>query len=117
MEFYPNIRISDLVELIGSSKIFVHTMRYEDFGLTTCESIAGGCVPCVIDSGGQRETVPFRSLRFRSLEEPTRIVDRINNTNDSELSGLKRGLFQHTGTFDEKNFKEQMLKVIFGDNS
>jgi glycosyltransferase involved in cell wall biosynthesis len=117
VKFYPNIPFRNLVSLIGNSKIFIHTMRYEDFGLTTCEAIAGGCIPCVVDSGGQRESVPFRNLRFRNVEEAVSAIQRINNTNNVDLLELRKKLFEHIKQFDEKNFKEQMLKVIFGDNA
>ena len=112
VEFYPNVPFKNLVSLIGSSKIFIHTMRYEDFGLTTCEAIAGGCVPCVIDSGGQRESVPFRNLRFRSVGEAVSVIQRINTANNVDLLELRKKLFEHIKQFDEGNFKEQMLKVI-----
>jgi len=112
VEFYPNVPFKKLVSLIGSSKIFIHTTRYEDFGLTTCEAIAGGCVPCVIDSGGQRESVPFRNLRFRSVGEAVSVIQRINTANNVDLLELRKKLFEHIKQFDEGNFKEQMLKVI-----
>ena len=112
VELYPNVPFQKLVSLIGKSKIFIHTMRYEDFGLTTCEAIAGGCIPCVIDSGGQRESVPHRNLRFRSVKEAVNIINKINSEDGDNLSELKRKLFDHINQFDESNFKKNMLKVI-----
>ena len=88
-------------------------MRYEGFGLTTCETIAGGCIPCVIDSGGQRESVPFQNLRFRSVREAVEIIKRIDNMPQKELVDLKGKLFAHVKQFDESEFKKKMLKVIF----
>jgi len=113
VEFYPNVPFKKLVTLIGKSKIFIHNMLYEDFGLTTCEAIAGGCIPCVIDSGGQKEIVPFHSLRFKTIKETVSIINRINAQDNAENSGLKQKLFDHIKQFDEGNFKEQMLDAIF----
>ena len=112
VEFYPNVEFANLLKLIGESKIFIHTMRYEDFGLTTCEAIAGGCIPCVIDSGGQKEVVPFRNLRFRSSEEAVRIINKINNQDNTEL---KEKLSEHIKQFDETQFKRNMLELIKGE--
>jgi len=109
VEFYPNVEFTNLLKLIGQSKIFVHTMRYEDFGLTTCEATAGGCIPCVIDSGGQKEVVPFRNLRFRSPEEAVRIINKIDNQDNTEL---KEKLSKHIKQFDETQFKRNMLELI-----
>jgi glycosyltransferase involved in cell wall biosynthesis len=113
VEFYPNIPISDLIKLIGKSKIFIHTMRYEDFGLTTCEAIAGGCIPCVIDSGGQKESVLFKELRFRNIKQAVSIIQQINTMSETDLASLRIKLFAHVKQFDEQNFKKNMLDVIF----
>ncbi|MGB9614937.1 MAG: glycosyltransferase [Fervidobacterium sp.] len=64
VELHPNPPFKKLVKLIGESKIFIHTMLYEDFGLTTCEAIAGGCIPCVINSGGQKELYHSKIFDF-----------------------------------------------------
>ncbi|MGQ9506351.1 MAG: glycosyltransferase [Candidatus Bathycorpusculaceae bacterium] len=108
VEFYPNIPFSKLVELIGESKFFIHTMINEDFGLATCEAIAGGCLPVVHDSGGQREVVPYRFLRWNNVKEAAKILK------GSYPEYLRDELFRHIQQFSEKNFHEKILKVIFG---
>jgi glycosyltransferase involved in cell wall biosynthesis len=113
VEFYPNIPIDNLLKLIGTSKVFIHTMEYEDFGLTTCESIAGGCVPCVIDSGGQKEIVPTDNLRFQNVNEAVKIIKRIVNLRKPDFIRIKNRLFEHVKQFDEVFFKDNMFKVIF----
>lgn len=116
VEFYPNISLKRLVSLIGESKIFIHNMLYEDFGLSTCEAIAGGCIPCVIDSGGQKEIVFIRDLRFRDIKEAIGIIQKINNMESRDLESLRKSLFEHIKQYDERNFKENMLKVIFNES-
>jgi glycosyltransferase involved in cell wall biosynthesis len=88
-------------------------MLYEDFGLTTCEAIAGGCIPVVVNSGGQKEIVTLDDLRFNSVEEATRIIKRIDAMPRSELEGLRKKLFDYVKQFDEANFKRNMLNAIF----
>jgi len=116
VELHPNLPFKKLVKLIGESKIFIHTMLYEDFGLTTCEAIAGGCIPCVINSGGQKEIVPFKNLRFHTLKEATKIIKKINEAQESNLVRLKSKLFNFTKRFDESVFKKEMLQLIFKVN-
>jgi len=106
VEFHPNTPFKKLVELIGESKFFIHTLFWEDFGLTTCEAIAGGCIPCVHNSGGQKEVVPYRFLRFNDVKEATKILSgRYPET-------LTEDLFNHIQQFREENFQKQMLDVI-----
>jgi glycosyltransferase involved in cell wall biosynthesis len=109
-EFYPNITFKKLVDLIGESKFFLHTMTYEDFGLTTCEAIAGGCIPCVHDSGGQREVVPFSRLRFRTAREASKILS------SNFPCSVRKDLYRHIQQYREENFQNQMLKVILHES-
>jgi len=109
VEFYPNIPFKKLIELIGESKFFLHSMFYEDFGLTTCEAVAGGCIPCVHNSGGQKEVVPYKFLRFNNVKEAVKILS------GSYPSSLREDLFKHIQQFREENFQNQMLKVILGE--
>ena len=92
-------------------------MLYEDFGLTTCEAIAGGCIPCVIDSGGQKESVPLKDLRFHNIEEAVKIIVKADKMPREELGILRSKLFTHIQQFDESNFKKNMLGVIFNANT
>ena len=117
VELYPNIPLKNLISLIGNSKIFIHAMLYEDFGLTTCEAIAGGCIPCVIDSGGQKESVPLKDLRFHNIEEAVKIIVKADKMPREELGILRSKLFTHIQQFDESNFKKNMLGVIFNANT
>ncbi|WP_330631813.1 glycosyltransferase family 4 protein [Halocatena halophila] len=48
---------SRLIELIESHKFGLHAKRYEHFGMAVAELVAGGTIPFVHDSGGQREIV------------------------------------------------------------
>jgi glycosyltransferase involved in cell wall biosynthesis len=114
VEFYPNISFKRLIKLIGQSKFFIHTMVNEDFGLTTCEAIAGGCIPIVHDSGGQREVVPIEELRFKTVGEACKIIAKMNKEARQEL---RKHLFSHIKRFSEENFKKNMLKVILNSNA
>lgn len=63
--FYENISIDKLRELYGESSIYWHAAGFgekdpkkmEHFGITTVEAMAAGCVPVVINLGGQKEIV------------------------------------------------------------
>ncbi len=65
---HPDIQSDDLKALYGTSSIYWHAsgygeneesepIKFEHFGITTVESMASGCVPVVINRGGQREVI------------------------------------------------------------
>ena len=109
VEFYPNIPFKSLVTLIGESRFFLHTMFYEDFGLTTAEAIAGGCLPIVHNSGGQKEVVPIKELRFNNVDEAVSIM--VNLSRQDECA-YKESLYNHIQQFSEDVFQQKMLEVM-----
>ena len=72
-EGYPvtvsvNMPFPDLRDLYGRASLYWHAMgygqdprrhpwRFEHFGMTTAEAMAAGCIPMVINAGGQAEIV------------------------------------------------------------
>lgn len=75
-EVLPNIQRETLRTLYEGAAIFWHAAGYgedldahperaEHFGMSTVEAMAAGCVPIVIDRGGQREIVEHGVAGFR----------------------------------------------------
>jgi glycosyltransferase involved in cell wall biosynthesis len=77
-----NLAPADLRELLASARIFWHATGYGDdtdahpelaehFGIATVEAMAAGCVPVVINKGGQPEIVEHGRSGFvwNTLEE------------------------------------------------
>ncbi len=62
---YPNASWDTMADLYARAEIFWHSKGYgeddpymmEHFGMTTVEAMGAGCVPVVIDRGGQAEIV------------------------------------------------------------
>lgn len=69
---HPNLAFADLKNLYSESSIYWHAAGYgekeetlkEHFGMTTVEAMASGCVPVVIDLGGQSEIVEDKENGF-----------------------------------------------------
>jgi glycosyltransferase involved in cell wall biosynthesis len=79
-----NLPRADLETTYARAKIFWHATGYgeddeahpdrlEHFGIATVEAMAAGCVPVVIDKGGQQEIVEhgISGFRWRTLDEMT----------------------------------------------
>ena len=73
INFYPNLGYDNFVKLYGESSIYWHAagfgegdpVKMEHFGISTVEAMAAGCVPVVINKGGQREIVEQGKSGFR----------------------------------------------------
>ncbi len=72
VEVYVNLSVGQLRTLYARASIFWHACglgaktpeRIEHFGMTTVEAMQNGCVPVVINKGGQKETVEQRISGF-----------------------------------------------------
>ncbi len=116
VSFYPNLPFKNLVKLYGESSIYWHAAGFgeddpakmEHFGITTVEAMAGGCVPIVINKGGQPEIVENgkSGLLWNSLEELQALTLQI--IKDQKLMeeigdhAISRSKFFSKGKFEEK---------------
>lgn len=53
-----NLPRQDLLEILNGSRVYVHLMEGEHFGIAPVEGIASGCVTIVHNSGGIKEFIP-----------------------------------------------------------
>jgi glycosyltransferase involved in cell wall biosynthesis len=110
---HPNTTHSEVIELLGQSKYFLHVLVDEPFGITAVEAIAAGCIPIVHDSGGQRETVPITELRYKDLNDIPQIVAMIEKKKDPEIARIKQELLSNAKrNFDEKVFIDGISQVL-----
>lgn len=121
--FYPDIKLTDLSKLYGESKIYWHAMGYEEdnpqkhehFGITTVESMAAGCVPVVINKGGQPEIVE-NGCGFvwndiaELLDQTQQLID-----NGQLLQELSTAAQERAQNFDKSHFKQALLKLVYGN--
>lgn len=112
VEIHVNVPFKKLVELLGESKILVHALRYEDFGLTPAEGVCGGVVPLVHDSGGLREVVPFPEWRFSDTEEMALMINALSKVPYQEVRPRVERLRKYVvHSFSAEKFMDSMLRV------
>jgi hypothetical protein len=54
---YLNIPFEKKLEILQNSKVYLHLMQAEHFGLALAEACSAGCLPVVVKGGGQEEIV------------------------------------------------------------
>ncbi len=60
VRFEINLRFDRLLDLMRRSKVYVHPLPGEPFGISTVEAMSAGIIPVVPDIGGHTEFVPAK---------------------------------------------------------
>ena len=112
----PDMPFERVKSLLNRTQFFLHTLVNEPFGLTAVQAMAAGCIPIVHDSGGQRETVPDRRLRYAELADVPNIIRDVESLSASDRTALRTQLADHIRQFDEtcfrNAFREQMKSTL-----
>ena len=63
-----NLPTAELIELLQNSRVYVHLMEGEHFGIAPIEGLASGCLTVVHDSGGMKEFIP-NEYRWQTIDD------------------------------------------------
>jgi glycosyltransferase involved in cell wall biosynthesis len=124
VEIKTNIKFTELKNYYGRAKIYWHATgfgedeqkypeRMEHFGITTVEAMASGCVPIVINKGGQPEIVTDEVsgrlwLTKRGLANKTlQLIKSVNLWKKLSLQAIK-----DSQKFSKKVFYQRMDEII-----
>ncbi len=117
---YPNASWDKIAELYNRAEIFWHCKGYgeddpyqmEHFGMTTVEAMGAGCVPVVIDRGGQAEIVTEGS-GFK-WTTPAELVARTEELarNPDLLERMAQAARQRAAYFYTDAFRERLRAIV-----
>jgi len=124
VHFHVDAPFEVLRELYGKSQIFWHATglgedeerhpeRMEHFGITTIEAMSAGCVPIVINKGGQPEIVRDKidGFLFETVEELNECTLRV--INDGALwRKMSEACIKRSQEFSLEKF-ERRVKEVF----
>lgn len=123
VDFYPNASRTDLATLYGQSSIYWHAKgfgerdpkTYEHFGISTVEAMAAGCVPIVVNLGGQREIVEdeVSGCLWDSVEEWIDLTIKIIGSEKLRES-LATGALERSKKFSKEEFEKRIIKLAYG---
>lgn len=124
IEFVINKNNDTLWDLYSKAKIYWHASgfgedlekhpeRAEHFGISTVEAMGGGCVPVVINAGGQKEIVVNRVSGFLWNTEEEFINKTLELIEDHVLfEKLSEQARKSARKFDKNNFCMEIEKLI-----
>ena len=86
----------------------------EHFGISTVEAMAAGCVPVVINKGGQPEIVEDQVSGFlwNDLSELENLTLKLIE-NDTLKSKVTEKAIERSRLFSKMEFKEHISKIIY----
>ncbi len=131
VEFYIDISLHDLRHLYAKSAIYWHATGLnedmikhpelcEHFGISTVEAMSYGCVPVVINAGGQREIVEHGINGFvfkseRELIAYTRYCANLFLKNREKYEDLSNSAIKRSYRFGRKALEQNFLKLLESD--
>jgi glycosyltransferase involved in cell wall biosynthesis len=95
-------------ETLSRSRIYLHLMEGEHFGITIVEAMSAGCVPVVHASGGPREIVGDSGVLWRKLEE----IPRLLAAADSAYESLSKRSMGRAKIFSQEKFDVRLGEVL-----
>lgn len=121
--FHRDAPFKELRSLLSKAKIYWHAtgldqdekkdpILFEHFGVTTVEAMSSGCVPVVINAGGQKEIVSNENgFLWNNREEWVNQTIRL--ITDSKLLKRKsKKAIQRSKYFSREKFKQRFKKLL-----
>ncbi len=122
--FHLNASFADLQNLYGRAKLFWHAAglgeeenrhpeRIEHFGITTIEAMAAGCVPLVINKGGQPEIVRHEAdgLCWNTLDELCQATLRLIR-DPAALATMRASSLARSQDFGAERFARAVRRTL-----
>jgi glycosyltransferase involved in cell wall biosynthesis len=108
-----NLPSSDLIKVLHDSRVYVHLMEGEHFGIAPVEALASGCITLVHNSGGIREFIPkeFRWEHYADLKE--KIVQSMESAQESlNWEEERKELWSKIAALNAENFQNNIWSNI-----
>ena len=111
VRFEVNVRFDMLLDLMRRSKVYVHPLPGEPFGISTVEGMSAGIIPAVPDIGGHTEFVPAR-YQFHTYGEGVQAVAAALAAPASERTKLSHSTQKYSVTNYVKKFQQILVEVM-----
>jgi len=124
IEVLPNVSFKELIGIFKKSSIFwhasglgedenAHPEKFEHFGITTAEAMSAGCIPVVINKGGQKEIIEdgVDGFFFSDLQElSSQTLKIIRGETDS--GKIRENAVRNCQKFSNSSFEKELLSII-----
>lgn len=105
------ISFEQLLELMRKSKVYLHPLAGEPFGISIVEAMSAGLIPVVPDEGGYTEFVP-EYYQFHTHQQAADVIGKILIASDNNMQTERTQLSEWVSKFSTKSYKADLRKVI-----
>jgi glycosyltransferase involved in cell wall biosynthesis len=110
VRFEINLKFDRLLDLMRRSKVYVHPLPGEPFGISTVEAMSAGIIPVVPDIGGHTEFVPAK-YQFHTYGRGVEAVATALAAPASERVKLSHSTQKYSVTNYINKFQQILVKV------
>lgn len=122
---HPDVSLKELTDLYGESLVYWHAAGFEEtnpknmehFGISTVEAMAAGCIPVVINLGGQKEIVENEKSGFlwNTINEWKEQTLKV--LNDKKLqTTVSKNAINRSKLFSKERFCKQIEKIVYASS-
>jgi glycosyltransferase involved in cell wall biosynthesis len=110
VKFEINLRFDRLLDHMRRSKVYVHPLPGEPFGISTVEAMSAGIIPVVPDIGGHTEFVPAK-YQFHTYGQGVESVSAALAAPASERLNLSHSTQKYSVTNYIKKFQQILTDI------
>jgi len=107
-----NLPSAELVETLQNSRVYVHLMEGEHFGIAPIEGLASGCVTLVHNSGGMKEFLPdeYRWDTYEDLK--AKILNNVTEQSSENWENKRKQLWSKISILNPKTFENNIWSHV-----
>jgi alpha-1,2-mannosyltransferase len=105
------VSFEQLLELMRKSKVYLHPLAGEPFGISIVEAMSAGLIPVVPDEGGYTEFVP-EYYQFHTHQQAADVIGKILIASDNNMQAERTQLSESVSKFSTESYKAGLRKVI-----
>ena len=106
-----NLPGSQLLEVLHDSRVYVHLMEGEHFGIAPVEGLASGCITIVHNSGGMKEFIP-KEYRWGNYDDLKQKIVNSMETKDTSWEKQRKELWDRISTLTPEIFQENIWNQV-----
>jgi hypothetical protein len=110
VNLFIDIPFNKKLEILGRSKVYLHLMPSEHFGIALAEGCSAGCMPVAAKGGGQEEIV--EGIPHSLYDDPAHAADLIRLAMGAWTPQKSREVSAIMDRFSKKKFSDQFCSLV-----